>query len=121
MPVLEIIVFTPSNANQTNPNALNDALVQLSGIDGVQSSYHGYELEEPKNVVGAIVYDTYEAHRSFAASSAYPSFLAACKPALASKPEPIQFNINADLTEIFSAPLTQFIFITLKPGQKKTF
>jgi len=37
MPALEIIVFTPSNANQANPNVLNDALVQLSGIDGVQS------------------------------------------------------------------------------------
>jgi len=76
-------------------------------------------LVDWKKILFHQVYDTYEAHRSFAASSAYPSFLAACKPALASKPEPIQFNINADLTEIFSAPLTQFIFITLKPGQKK--
>ena len=66
------------------------------------------------------VYDTYDAHRSFSASSVFPSFLAACKPAMASKPEPkVDVNISADLTKIFSAPLTEFVFVTLKPGQKK--
>jgi len=120
MPAPEIIVFAPSDAYKADPSLLNDALVQLSGIDGVQSSYHGYELEEPKNVVWAIVYDTYDAHRSFSASSAFPSFLAACKPAMASKPEPkVDVNITADLTQVLSAPLTQFVFLTLKPGQKK--
>jgi quinol monooxygenase YgiN len=119
MPVAEIIVFTPSDAYKADSNVLNDALVQLSGIDGVQSSYRGYVLEEPKKVIWAIVYDTYEAHRSFAASSTFPNFLAACRPAMASKPEPIHVNLTADLTEILSAPLTLFGFITLKPGQKK--
>ena len=38
---------------------------------------------------------------------------------MASKPEPIHVNLTADLTEILSAPLTLFGFITLKPGQKK--
>ena len=37
MPVPTIIVFAPSHAYQADPNVLNDALVQLSGVDGVQS------------------------------------------------------------------------------------
>ena len=35
-------------------------------------------------------------------------------------PEPkVDVNITADLTQVLSAPLTQFVFLTPKPGQKK--
>lgn len=37
MPVPEIIVFAASDAYRADPKILKDALVQLSGIDGVQS------------------------------------------------------------------------------------
>jgi quinol monooxygenase YgiN len=118
MPVPEIIVFAASDAYRADPKILKDALVQLSGIDGVQSSYIGYEFEEPTNVIWVIVYDTYEAHRSFVASDAFSKFLAACKPALASKPEPIHIKITTDPAKSISAPVTEFAYITLKPGQK---
>lgn len=119
MPVVEFASFVASEALLANRDLLAGALDDVSKVNGCLRAYAGLQVEDKKTVYLAIVWETYEAHKTLMDSPEYPALIEKLKPGLGGPLVMNHIPFNEDVTNALSAPTTEVITSKLKDGQAK--
>ncbi|KAH7922958.1 hypothetical protein BV22DRAFT_1016311 [Leucogyrophana mollusca] len=114
--VAEITYFEASEAYKADESTLSGPLETLSKTEGLNSSYVGYETEDPNVLFWVNDWTSKAAHDALVKSDIYPSVVAASRPAFASQPTASYVEFH-DTVGPFSAPATEFVTFTLNKGQ----
>ncbi|KIK07939.1 hypothetical protein K443DRAFT_604541 [Laccaria amethystina LaAM-08-1] len=119
MPVVEFASFVASEALLANHDLLEGAVDDISKVDGFISAYAGLKVEDKKTAYLAVVWETYESHKTLMDSPEYPALIEKLKPALGGPLAMDHIPFNEDVTNALNAPVTQVITSKLKDGQAK--
>ncbi|KAG0700113.1 hypothetical protein DFH29DRAFT_1056675 [Suillus ampliporus] len=84
-------------------------------IDGLLKAYLGFETEDPSNAFWVLEWTSKSAHETYHQSDAFKATQAAARQIFANKPTHTFVGFPST-TEIFSAPVTEFVTFTLKDG-----
>jgi len=113
----EIIWFTPSQQFIQGPDRLLEGMSKRSAKNGMLRSYHGFQMDNPKLGVWVLVWQTLAQHRTFMERVAYVDAVSNIMEAMIGTGEITQILLNSpsDFELALTSPITQFIYITVRP------
>ncbi|KAF8885691.1 hypothetical protein CPB84DRAFT_1788164 [Gymnopilus junonius] len=122
----EIIWFSPSHAFLQHPNDMLYAVNRASAKNGpgLIAHYQGDELEgNSVSKIWVSVWRSLDHHRDIMKHEAYTDLVLPMLEAMDGSTQPAQVLINSltDFEQALSSPITQFIYITLRPLHDRGF
>jgi len=113
----EIIWFIPSQQFIKGSYRLLEGVSKGSANNGMLRSYHGFQLDNPGLGVWVLVWQTLAQHRTFMEHVAYADAVSNIMEAMIGAGEITQILLNSpsDLELALTSPITQFIYITVRP------
>ncbi|KAG2361521.1 hypothetical protein BDR07DRAFT_1358845 [Suillus spraguei] len=117
-PVTQIMYFKTSSSYLQDPSRLISELATTSSvgkIEGLSKAYLGFETEDPSNAFWIFEWTSKSAHDTYHQTDTFKATQAAARQVFASKPTHT-FVEFSNASQIFSAPVTEFVTFTLKKG-----
>ncbi|KAG1765600.1 hypothetical protein EV702DRAFT_1151511 [Suillus placidus] len=117
-PVTKIMYFKTSSSYLQDPSRLISELATTSSadkIEGLSKAYLGFETEDPSNAFWVFEWASVSAHDTYRQTDTFKATQVAAQQVFASKPTDVLVNFP-DASQIFSAPVTEFVTFTLKEG-----
>ncbi|KAG2009904.1 hypothetical protein CC2G_012778 [Coprinopsis cinerea AmutBmut pab1-1] len=112
----EIIWFTPSEEYLDDPSVVLDTIHQQSVHKGLLGSYYGAELDNPATGVWVMAWQSLAKHQSFMEEESYMDFILPVTDSMVGAGRITQLSLDhGDLQRALNAPVTQFIYITVRP------
>ncbi|PPR05417.1 hypothetical protein CVT24_008031 [Panaeolus cyanescens] len=118
----EIIFFAPSKTLLEDPYRLLEAVDKHSG-NSILGTYYGTEVDNPSKWVWVLVWKSLSQHRDFMTHEAYVDLVLPVMEAMNGPGDISQseFEDFSDLQIALSAPITQFIFVNLRPLHDRAY
>ncbi|KAF8158091.1 hypothetical protein B0H34DRAFT_674573 [Crassisporium funariophilum] len=119
----EIIWFQPSEEFLEGPTRLLDGVSKDSVSNGMIGSYHGFEMDHSGLVVWVIAWETLARHQNFMEHEAYVDSVSHVMEAMVGQGEITQVLLDdvSAFTKAVSSPVTQFIYITVRPLHDRSY
>ncbi|KAG1788139.1 uncharacterized protein HD556DRAFT_1245742 [Suillus plorans] len=117
-PVTQIMYFKTSSSYLQDPSRLISELATKSAadkIEGLSKAYLGFETEDSTNAFWVFEWASLAAHDAYRQTEAFRAIQATAQQIYTGKPKHVFVNFS-DTTQIFSAPVTEFVTFTLKEG-----
>lgn len=117
-PVTKIMHFKTSSSYLEDPSRLISELTTTCSaqkIDGFSKAYLGFEVEDPTNAFWVFQWASLAAHGAYRQTEAFKAIQATAQQIYTGQPKHVFVNFS-DTTQIFSAPVTEFVTFTLKEG-----
>ncbi|KAG1765599.1 hypothetical protein EV702DRAFT_1151507 [Suillus placidus] len=117
-PVTQIMYFKTSSSYLQDPSRLITELATTSStdkIEGLSKTYIGFETEDPSNAFWVFEWISKSAHDAYHQTDAFKATQTAARQVFASRPTHT-FAGFSNASQIFSAPVTEFVTFTLKRG-----
>ncbi|TFK28052.1 hypothetical protein FA15DRAFT_665828 [Coprinopsis marcescibilis] len=113
----EIIWFTPSDEYLDDPASTLSAVHEHSVHKGMIGSYYGIDLCNPEINVWIMAWKSLTHHQCFMQEESYIDFILPVMDAMVGtgKITQVSFNNLLDFQRALSSPLTQFIYVTVRP------
>ncbi|KAF8885687.1 hypothetical protein CPB84DRAFT_1750097 [Gymnopilus junonius] len=118
MPVVEIAVWTPSEAFEDDKSIINPALDFLKNTDGCKAVYSGF-AEEENTYFLFLVWETLQHHQNLIAHPEYPHVTHVVPTIGAGGIKMNHVEFNKDFIPAVSAPSTEILEMALKEGKTK--
>ncbi|KAJ3478023.1 hypothetical protein NLI96_g10053 [Meripilus lineatus] len=116
--VVEIARFASNEAYRSDPAVINPSLEILSRAKGVQAIFHGIQVEDEETVYIVIIWDRVEDHKALIDDQdAYTKLRTNLAKCGSTEHHILHVPLLPDPLAQLRAPLTEFSFMTLKPGQ----
>ncbi|KAJ3514134.1 hypothetical protein NLJ89_g2545 [Agrocybe chaxingu] len=119
----EILWFTPSEGFVQRPDHFVDLVSKGSGGNVMIRNYHGHAIDQPGSRVWVMVWKSLAHHRDFMEHEAYIDVALPVMEAMVGAGDITQVLLNnlSDFERALSAPVTQFIQITMRPWHDKSY
>ncbi|RXW24426.1 hypothetical protein EST38_g1421 [Candolleomyces aberdarensis] len=119
----EIIWFNPSEEYLEDPRKMLGLIHQSSARKGMLCSYYGVDLEDDETGVWVMGWQTLSHHQQFMADASYVDFIIPVMDSMVGTGEITQLLLQDDqeLVKALKAPLTAFIYITLRPLHDRAY
>ncbi|KAG1822793.1 uncharacterized protein BJ212DRAFT_1330386 [Suillus subaureus] len=117
-PVTQIMYFKTSSSYLQDPARLISELATTSSVDkieGFSKAYLGFETEDPSNAFWVFEWTSKSAHDTYHQTDTFKATQSASRQVFASRPTHT-FAGFSNTSQIFSAPVTEFVTFTLKEG-----
>ncbi|KAF9524294.1 hypothetical protein CPB83DRAFT_861560 [Crepidotus variabilis] len=117
----EIIWWTPSSATLARPSDFREdaATWRDAGKETMVGTFHGAELDNQNSRVIVTVWKSLAHHQEFMSQEAYADLVLPLLEAMKGPYDVHQVIMKVpslDLVYALSAPVTQFIYVTMRPG-----
>ncbi|KXN88084.1 hypothetical protein AN958_07543 [Leucoagaricus sp. SymC.cos] len=119
----EIIWFNPSESYFENPlNMLSEVNNSSKGC-GLLGAHYGFDEQNSSVGVWVMVWKTLEEHQSFMEHESYVDFALPVMEAMVGSGEITQVLLSdeTDFLQAIASPVTQFIYITLRPRHDRSY
>ncbi|KAF9046390.1 hypothetical protein BJ165DRAFT_1471174 [Panaeolus papilionaceus] len=118
----EIIFFAPSQTLLEDPYNLLEAVDKRSG-DSLLGTYYGTEVDNPSRWVWVMVWKSLSQHRDFMTHEEYVDLVFPVMEAMNGPGDISQavFDNLSNFQVALSAPVTQFIFVNLRPLHDRAY
>ncbi|KAF9444335.1 hypothetical protein P691DRAFT_807529 [Macrolepiota fuliginosa MF-IS2] len=119
----EIIWFSPSEFYLEDPDHALRAVNNSSSERGLLDIYYGFEEQDPSVGVWVMAWHTLDAHQSFMEHEAYIDFALPVMEAMVGFGDITQVLLSqrTQFHKAISSPITQFVYITLRPRHDRTY
>ncbi|KAG1801286.1 uncharacterized protein BJ212DRAFT_1398983 [Suillus subaureus] len=117
-PVTHIMYFKTSSSYLQDPARLISELATKSPadkIEGFSKAYLGFETEDPSNAFWIFEWTSKSAHDTYHQTDTFKAARSASQQVFASRPTHTLTGFS-NTSQIFSAPVTEFVTFTLKEG-----
>ncbi|KIK07940.1 hypothetical protein K443DRAFT_86101 [Laccaria amethystina LaAM-08-1] len=119
----EIIWFNPSNEYLADPDRMLGSINKTTAAYGMTAAYYGFHTKEQRTGVWVLAWQTLAHHQHFMGEEIYAEAMLPVMEAMVGAGHMTQALLHHrhDLMRALSSPVTQFIYITVRPRHDRGY